>query len=271
MEDNKDGRCFTDVTIRTERCLGLSNDQEIGVSKEDDSERFIRYFRRQLTVIDSAQFTEKGSLYKKVLFVTVIDALSKTVYPRKKPGDRFISLIRHYGEWKNCDRISLTHLVRLLEKLPDLEAFSKLREFALARRAKWGDGEIISLDKDPDYKEVQRLWPREEKYKQPLEKVDLNSLRHVRLLYSYRNKLIHEMVRPDWAVDLPEEEEPFYASMTDGEWVLTYPLKFFLRLCSRLLAGLGMYYSRNGINPYELSGSDTCWIETLKGYPQGRP
>jgi len=234
---------------------------------EEDSEKFINFFRRQLEVIDSAQFAEKGSLYKKVLLVGVIDALSKTIYPRKGSNrDRFVSFIRYFAKWKNCERISLPHLVRLLEKVPDTD-FSELRKFALPRLAEWADGEVIYLDKDPDYSEVQRLWPRDKEYTKPLEHLQLDSLRHVHLLYSYRNSLIHEMRKPGYGMEFPDDEEPFYGSMLHGKdgntWELVYPLKFFLSVCNRVLTGLESYYSENRINPYDYFAFGTYWIEDL--------
>ena len=233
---------------------------------DEDSEKFIGFFRRQLEVIDSAQFVEKGNLYKKVLLVGVIDALSKTISPRKGNRDRFVSFIRHFAQWKDCERVSLPHLVRLLEKVPDTD-FSELRRFALSRFAKWAEGEEIYLDKDPDYSEVQKLWPKEKEYTKPLENLQLESLRHVHLLYSYRNSLIHEMRKPGYGMEFPDDEEPFYGSMLQGEkqntWELAYPLKFFLSVCKQSLTALETYYSENKINPYDYYAFGTYWIEDL--------
>ncbi len=231
-----------------------------------DIERFVGFFKRQLEVIDSAQFAEKGNLYKKALLVNVIDALSKTVYPRKGNRDRFVSFIRHFGEWRDCERISLPHLVRLLEKVPDTD-FSELRKFALSRFAEWPDGEVIYLDKDPDYSEVYKLWPKDKEYTKPLENVQLDSLRHVHLLYSYRNSLIHEMRKPGYGMEFPNDDAPFYGSMLHDEnkntWELAYPLKFFQAVCELTLASLRSYYSENGINPYDYYAFGTYWIEDL--------
>ena len=232
----------------------------------EDIQRFVGFFKRQLQVIESAQFAEKGDLYKKALLVSVIDALSKTVYPRKGNRDRFVSFIRYFGKWKDCERISLPHLVRLLEKVPDTD-FSELRKFALSRFAEWPEGEVICLDKDPDYAEVQKLWPKEKEYTKPLENLQLDSLRHVHLLYSYRNSLVHEMRKPGYGMEFPDDDEPFYGSMLHEEnkntWELAYPLKFFLTVCDRTLAGLETYYSENGINPYDYYAFGTYWIEDL--------
>jgi hypothetical protein len=232
----------------------------------EDIERFIDFFSRQLEVIKIAQFTDKGSLYKKVLLVSFFDALSKTVYPRKGNRDRFVSFIRYFGKWKDCERISLPHLVRLLEKVPDTD-FSELRKFALSHFTTWVKGEVIYLDRDPAWSEVQNLWPKEKEYAKPLENLQLDSLRHVHLLYSYRNSLIHEMRKPGYGMEFTESEAPFYMSMVNEDnkstWELAYPLNFFLSVSERILTGLGAYYTENSINPYDYYGFGTYWVEDL--------
>lgn len=232
----------------------------------EDIEGFVGFFSRQLQVIKSAQFAEKGDLYKKTLLVSIIDALSGTVYPRKGNRDRFVSFIRYFGQWKDCEKVSLPHLVRLLEKVPDTDFF-ELREFALSRLGEWPEGEVICLDRDPDYFEVQKLWPKERECTKPLGNLQLDSLRHVRLLYSYRNNLVHEMRKPGYGMEFPDDDEPFYGSRLSEEskstWELAYPLRFFLSLCVRALIGLKTYYSENGINPYDCFVFGTYWIEDL--------
>ena len=233
---------------------------------QEDSEKFIGFFKRQVEVIDSAKFAEKGNLYKKVLLVCVIDALSKTIYPRKGNRERFVSFIRYFAQWENCEKISLPHLVRLLEKNTNTD-FSELRKFALTSFAEWGDGEVIYLDKDPDYSKIQILWQREKEYTKPFENVQLDSLRHVHLLYTYRNSLIHEMRKLGYGMEFPDDDEPFYSSMLDTEnsnkWELVYPFRFFLAVCYLALAGLETYYSENRINPYDYFTFGTYWIEDL--------
>jgi hypothetical protein len=234
---------------------------------ESYSKKFVALFKRRIEVIDSAKFSEASSLYKKILFVGVIDALSKTIYPRKGNRDRFVSFVRNFANWKDCERISLLHLVKLLEKVPDTD-FSELRKSAFSLFAQWDEGETVYLNRDPDYSAIQKLWPKEKEYMKPLENIQLDSLKHVHLMYTYRNSLIHELRTSGYGLEDPDDDEPFYHSMLHtpenrNTWELVYPLKFFQAICDRALTNLYSYYSDNRINPYDHFAFGTYWIEEL--------
>lgn len=102
-------------------------------------DQFISFFRTQVNIIRLAKFEKNGNLYKKILYVGIIDTLSKTIYSRKGNRDRFVSFVRNFSGWNSCERISLPYLVRLLERAPDPQ-FSKLRKFALSLFDKWSEG-----------------------------------------------------------------------------------------------------------------------------------
>jgi hypothetical protein len=94
-------------------------------------ERFLDYFDKQLSIVKEVDFKEEVSdcLFKKILYVGFIDALSKTVAsPKKGNRERIVSFILNFTDWNNAEKISLPHLVRYLEKVPDPE-FSDLREY----------------------------------------------------------------------------------------------------------------------------------------------
>ena len=80
--------------------------------------------------VKDGQFGPASNLFKKILYVGILDALSKTVsYPNQKNRERFVSLIRNFSNWKYAEKISLPHLVRLLQKVHSPE-FSDLRAYA---------------------------------------------------------------------------------------------------------------------------------------------
>lgn len=59
--------------------------------------------------------------HEKILLVAFLDALAKTVNPDSNmlPWQRFVRFLEAFTPWKEGDRISVPHLVRLLERLPD--------------------------------------------------------------------------------------------------------------------------------------------------------
>ena len=59
-----------------------------------------------------------------------------------------------------------------------------------------------------------KLWPKGKEYTTPVLNVQLSSLQHATLLYTYRNVLIHEMRKPGYGMDLGDIKVPFYHSMS---------------------------------------------------------
>lgn len=125
------------------------------------------------------------------------------------------------------------------------------------------------MDRDPGYREVQKLWPRDKEHIKPIENVQLDSLRHVHLFYTYRNSLIHELRTPGYGIEFDKDKEPFYHSMTDKDeneitsWELVYPLAFFESICETALKNLETYYTSDRIDPYHFFTFGTYWIEEL--------
>jgi len=251
------------------RGLFIKGDSRNGRTKKN-IDRFLSFSRKQFESISSIQLLKPTDypIFKRILYVGIIDTLSKTVYPtRKENRKRFTSFIKNFSNWKYCEKVSLPHLIRVLERTPDPE-FSDLSKFAYSRFDAWAQGEIIELDKDPDYTEVQKLWPKHKEHFKPIENVQLDFLQHANLLYTYRNLLIHEMRKPGYGIDLGNPKEPFYHSMTHVEnvtntWELVYPVIFFESLCKTVLEELEKYYINNRIDPYHLFTFGTFWIAEL--------
>jgi len=233
--------------------------------------RYYEYFTGQITQIQSIS-GESSGLYKKILFCSFLDALSRSAYPRKRPGDRFTSLIRRFGQWTHQDRVSLPHLVRLLQLAPD-PAFENLRKFALERITAWkAPWNGIKLDHDPHRDEIEKLWPSAKEHKIPIGGVSLLLLTHLQLLYSHRNFLVHEYRHPGHDFDMPGEDEPYYHDMEtlDSEneppietIELVYPVKFFEKLSVTVLSGLKEYFKENHLNPFDYYKFGSYWIEEL--------
>jgi len=230
-------------------------------------ERFILYFHNKYEIIKETKFEGNDELFKKILYIGIIDALSKTVFPRKGNRIRFILFLKIFSGWKNCDRISLPHLVRLLEFTPEPE-YSKLREFTFSAYEQWRSGDIIGLERDPKHKEIFKYWPKGKDNTEPIEGVKLESLRHVDLLYTYRNSLIHELKNLGYGLEeLSLEKEPSYHHLTDEKneetWQLVYPLGFFENICETCIKNLKKYLIKNNINPYNSFKFGSYWKEEL--------
>ncbi len=204
-------------------------------------ERFLSFFRNRRQEIRDLNCGESIALFRKVLYSSVLDALSRTTsHPKKGNRERITEFMRIFCNWPNCEKISLPHLMRLLEKVPD-PAFSDLRQYAFFLLDQWGEGEIIFLDRDPDFQDVKKHWPKD--IQKPLEDIQIEFLQHVNLFYRYRNSLVHELREPGYGMEFKGDPEPFYHSMTETEsksetWELVYPLQFYDRLCEAAINNL---------------------------------
>ena len=230
-------------------------------------ERFILYFQNKYEIVKETKFKENDELFKKILYIGIIDGLSKTIYPKKGNRERFVSFLENISDWKHCDRISLPHLVRLLDFTPEPE-YSKLRKFAFSAYGQWPPGKVIGLDTEPKYGEVKKYWPKGQANNECIKGVKLEALKHVHLFYTYRNSLIHELRNLGYGIEeLSLEKEPSYHSMTmeDGKdtWQLVYPLGFFENICETCLQKLKEYLIFNTINPYNSFNFGSYWIEEL--------
>ncbi len=218
--------------------------------------------------INSANFND---LYMKLLFMSFIDKLSSMVYPNKYPHDRIVSTLKRFSKWSHGNNVSLPHLLSLLNKTPDPE-FEKLRLFVKSSYSSWSAGEVVTLDRDLNYNDVKKLWPKTKEYQILLRNVSIDSLTHFHLFYTYRNNLIHDLKTPTTDYDRKYDVEPFYmhVSELDGEgeiinesWVLNYPVKFLSVIANAILSNIKKYLLDNELNPYDLFVIGNNWIEDL--------
>jgi len=235
---------------------------------EDSVEQFLGFFSDKLGSISETDFKESNCLFKKILYVGILDALSKTTTSPSKWSqnrDRIVSFIKYFTDWKHQERVSLPHLVRFLSKVPDPE-FSKLRQYSYSLLDQWSPGNMLNLDNDPCLSDLKKHWPHSTP--KPLEDITLEHLQHSNLFYKYRNSLVHELREPGYGMEFKQDTQPFYHSMSqlDGDektWELVYPLGFYEQLCTTAINKLRDYYIKERIDPYTLYKFGSYWIEEL--------
>lgn len=227
---------------------------------------YLDYFQNQLQKIRNLECKKPTDLFRKILYSSLLDALSKTTaHPKKGNRERIVDFIHRFCNWSTCEKVSLPHLLRLLEMVPD-PAFSDLRQHVFSILDKWEEPKLIYINSDLDYKDVMKYWPND--IPKPLENIRIEFLQHVNLFYRYRNSLIHESRKPGDGIEFPNMSEPYYHSMNDNKakqetWELVYPLKFFDSLCDAAIKNLKEYYLKDRIDPYSCYKFGTYWIEEL--------
>ncbi|MEA3195663.1 MAG: hypothetical protein QOD26_3996 [Betaproteobacteria bacterium] len=240
----------------------------------EQSERFIKHFRGVYAEIQTLE-SQRAPLYREVLYVAVLDALSKSVMPHRESNrDRFVSFLKRFCRWPDGERVSLPHLFALLTLNPD-PAFEKLRLWTVETYKKMSvhGGAIMAIGEDPTYEDVKDKWPVSNQHRMPIKDVDLDALTHYRLLYLYRNMLVHELRRPGKGMDfVGTSDAPYYhgARDLDDNWQvasitveLVYPWRFLDRLCSTALDELADYFKTNNLNPYESFVFGSHWLREL--------
>lgn len=91
-------------------------------------DRFIGYFREQLDLIDGIPKSDSSKIFKKALYISVIDTLSKCVFPHRVGNrERFVAFVMRFSNWREGYNVSMPHLEKLLRVNSD-PAYEKLRK-----------------------------------------------------------------------------------------------------------------------------------------------
>ena len=236
---------------------------------EKQIEKYISFYLETLQEIRTIS-TKSQELFCHILYLGLLDALSKSVYPHKGPRDRVTSLILRFGNWPHATRVSLIHLLQLLKKYPDPD-FEQLRIFTMELIQKSNiKHNPISIDVDPEYEEVRAKWPKTISTELP-GGIKLEYLKHINLFYSLRNSIIHEMRKLGEGFDIGTHSEPYYINILNIELSLdtyesielVYPLKFLDNICNNCIQGVNNYLIANSLNPYDYYESGTFWLPDL--------
>ena len=227
--------------------------------------QFLGFFDKKCSSVQSLSVSTDDAVFKKMLYVGILDTLSKTTaYPTIGNRERLTSFVKHFCSWKYCEKMSLPHLVRFLEKTPHPD-FTNLREFVLPLFDQWKMSES-KFDVEPDFSQLKHLWPRN--IQKHFADVYLESMQHLNLFYRYRNSLIHELRELGYGIESEKDIEPFYqyvehSSKSKHSWELVYPLRFYESLCQTAIKNLAIYYVKNRIDPYSFFQFGSYWIEEL--------
>jgi len=239
---------------------------------------FVDYYQGQIQRIESLcdKYESPEAHYiqtfQKILFVAILDALSKSVFPNRDNRGRFVSFIEKFASWADAERVSLTHIAALATRRPEPD-YEQLRAFCSRRLATWiPNGKLIYLPNDPEPREVEPLWPSSKDYQENGKRNwKWERYQHVHLLYQYRNMLVHEFHKPGSGSNIAELaiDEPYYMHY-HGEspspidnWTLVYPRKFLQKLCKTSLHTLESYFRKNSLDPTLHYNWGDLWIDEL--------
>ena len=141
----------------------------------DDQKIFINYFREKINFINGLKIEKNARIFKKIIYVSILDALSKTIYPNYSNRKRFVLFIEEFSGWKYSSKVSIPHFIKMLKLAPEPE-FSKLREYVYLIYESWKKGDVITLDKDIDIQKIYKFWPNNSEKK--IRGIKTESLKH---------------------------------------------------------------------------------------------
>jgi hypothetical protein len=216
------------------------------MSNKEDIDKYCSYFKERLEEIKTIQIR----LYCKILIVAIIDSLARTVYPNKGNKERFISFIRCFSDWEDCNRVSLLKLLCALNSQSDPKITnSELKKKVEEKLRNWQSTKVYWINEvDLCEQELKKLTTNQNLIKL------IEESKHAELLYTYRNHLVHEFREPGYPIEPNNDENPCYRGQE-----LVYPVGFFVRIAEKLLANLKHYLEENDLNPYSSYQFGSIW------------
>ncbi|WCL51016.1 hypothetical protein [Leptospira sp. GIMC2001] len=233
---------------------------------------YIDYFRKHF--YDVVSLNREQSDFKKILYFTIIDSLSKSIYPSDGNRERILNFLEIIVDWKNGQLFSLPHLFAFFKLLPEPQYF-ELKNFIIEKYKAMKTGWVYSID------EIDILYNDILKFNSTIindifdkkSKKSIYQFQHLNLFYTYRNSLIHEM-KPLGSDNtrIKKQEIPHYLShleyqvepdLVEGYWHLSYPETFLKNICRVSIIKTEEYLLRNDIDPYYKTNKGYFWIEGL--------
>ena len=216
-------------------------------------DRYCSYFDEELNRINSLQ----SRLHSKTLLMVILDTLARVRNPIIDSNrERFLRLITECADWADGERVSLYQL----SLVPSLSG--PLHHKAIQSVANWPFMRSQHLEADPFISELLHLADND------IQKKAIMEAKHINLLYTYRNHLIHEFREPGHASETDHKKHaPYYlcCDMNQQEkvdkntWELVYPLGFFIKLVRSSLITVRKHLQDNTLDPYSFYDFGTMW------------
>lgn len=249
---------------------------------EEKVDRFKEYYFGLIKTAECEQNITNQKVHSKILSCSIFDAISKSIFPEISSNcQRFTALVKLCKNWPESQKVSLLHLVRLLEITPNLpSSTNELKIYATQQfESKFpNSNSIISNNKaislDVEIEAILDLWPTQNGKPIKIGKVLPHQLKHEYLLWLYRNSVVHEYRNPGRGVELGQyvPEYAFYQEMATvseidekefkftSHWELVYPYRFFINLCKEALDVVSLLHNKNKTSPFQAYSEGTFWL-----------
>ncbi|MGO3423307.1 MAG: hypothetical protein ACTIMZ_12760 [Pseudoalteromonas distincta] len=249
---------------------------------EEKVDRFKEYYLGLIKTAECEQNITNQKVHSKILSCSIFDAISKSIFPEISSNcQRFTALVRLCENWPESQKVSLLHLVRLLEITPNLpSSTNELKIYATQQfESKFPNSNSImsnnkAISSDVEIEAILELWPTQNGKPIKIGKVLPHQLKHEYLLWLYRNSVVHEYRNPGRGVELGlyVPEYAFYQEMATVSkidekefkftslWELVYPYRFFINLCKEALDVVSLLHNKNKTSPFQAYSEGTFWL-----------
>ncbi len=249
---------------------------------EEKIDRFKQYYLGLIKTAECEQNIVDQKVHSKILSCSIFDAISKSIFPEISSNcQRFTALVRLCENWPESQKVSLLHLVRLLEITPNLPASTnELKKYATQQfKSKFPNSNSIicnnkEISSDVEIEVILNLWPTQNGGPIKIGKVLPHQLKHEYLLWLYRNSVVHEYRNPGRGVELGQyvPEYAFYQEMATvstinekefkftSNWELVYPYRFFINLCREAVDVVSQLHNENKTCPFQAYSEGTFWL-----------
>lgn len=242
----------------------------------DTIDEFCSYFEKQVEIIKAIQIKPDAldvlnlmpedyqtRLYKKILYVTEIDALAgirfhKSTYPdfNSKNRERFVRFIKEYGDWPKGELVSLPFVFDELNKSKSKDSNLFNHIYHKLTCSKSIEGEPVGYESfDENINDLLKLASTEKEEKA------LFRYQHYSIFYRYRNYLVHDSREPGHAMEgVFSSTDPHYHKYIDEErWYLIYPIDLFETIFKKSIETVKQYFKGNKMNPYNFVEDTSRW------------
>lgn len=226
---------------------------------KDDLDLFFNHFEKFRTSIIETNYNYSPEISQSVLLCSIIDTISNVAYPNLKlrNNEKFTYFVDDFSGWDNVDRVSLVQLYYYLENEND-KKYEPIKKYTSDKVSNMESGSIYKRDIDEYFYELDYLKVIEE---------EIRKFTYSRLLYKYRNFVVHELRTPGKGFNFIDSDEIHYHGLGHfGDninlrtWELVFPVNYINNLVKSAISNLRLYCEENEINPYDIIKSETLWL-----------
>lgn len=216
---------------------------------------YISYFKKELHRIESIE----SPLFSKILLFSILDTISRPVYPNvKKHREKFLNFIGNFLEWNYSEIVSLQQLYWKLVENPKLITNPLCKELRTRlcelRKSKLSSFTYFVDEIDLPKSDLLALAQEVD------EKKFISETTHLKLLYLYRNHLVHEYRKPGYGFET-NNSKPYYSTFSSN-LELIYPKEFLLNMVKDSIIKLHDHLIQEGINPWNHYNFTSIWKRT---------